>query len=214
MSFAPALLPEMLRCPYVAKYVATSIAILLLLLHNATAGPVTLGTSSASVAASMNGTSINPLVFVLPLVGAAVCVLLLGFCCTCQRRRNLHLNKASKICNKSRSDHMYHGLGIVHSSTANGVCAHLSDPRDYEMLPPYTPRPGVSTGQIDMAPAANGMRQHSHIPAILVLANKEEVDGQKLLSPPAPLMSRTCSPSLQIWSPQMSPSFSRPHHPR
>lgn len=168
--------------------------ILVLLFQDATARPVTLGTSSASVAASMNGTSINPLVFVVPLVGAAVCVLLLASCCSCQRRKNRQLAKASNTPSRERRDDTYYGLGVVSSARANGEYAHLSDSVDEETLPPYTPTPPVPA-RLSNALASTWTRSY----------DGDEAETGKFLSAPSPAISRTGSPSLQTWSPRISP---------
>lgn len=183
----------MLQRPYVGKHVFTCLTILRLLLHDATARPVTLGRSSAAIAASTNGSSISPLVFVLPLAGAAVCLLLLAFCCSCQRRRYLHVAKASKTPNRQSRDDTYYGLGIHPSSRANGGYTHLSEPVNQE-LPPYTPRPVVPARKSDTSPSRWA-----------VFDNGEGAEKGKLLSPPLPIVSRTGSPSLQIWSIPISP---------
>ncbi len=188
--FAPTLLLDMLQHPLICKELIAYLSILLLLVQHTEAGPVTLGTSSASVAATMGGSSLSPLVFVLPSIGAAASVLLLAVCCCSRRRpRNSRIVRPSSVTHQRSGHGTRYGLRITPSSRGHGGYKHMPDPENQEILPPYTPRPTEPAIRPD---PSSSIRIHSY--------DNEEVGSGKLLSTPSPVVSRTGSPSLQIWT--------------
>jgi hypothetical protein len=173
--------------------------------QHTSAGPVTVGMSSTAVMAGSSSYTLNPLIIVVPLVSFAVVLLILSLCCCLCRGRDNPSRPTARPTHWRYSNPIrvqYPGSHVTGYTQLSGVAAT-------EPLPVYSP----ST----ISPASSN-RGHSRNPATKYLglvgnpwengrSNTETTTGG-LLEPPSPLISRTGSPSLQIWSPPLSPLHS------
>ena len=197
---------DMAYLPYFGKVTVHPLLAFVVLLHYAAAGPVTVGVSSTAAMATMNSSYQNPLVIVLPLVGAAFLILFLAVCCcSCRRRKVRYARTAVNTSSQySHNNHPY-GLGILPPSRTAGGYAQL-DPASEEMLPPYTPRLTSASERLDASPSGYEYGPNSPLPSIWVHSSDAGEESQKLLNTPSPVVSRTGSPSLQIWTPPIPSS--------
>lgn len=176
---------------------------LLLAVDSAIAGPVTIGTSSTAMVAGGNAYTLNPLVIVVPLVGFALLLLVLSVCCCICRGRNSQSRPASRPTHWRYSNPMR----PLPPRADVSEYAHLSSVAYSEPPPAYSP---VLSAPSSRPRGTNG----SHASKYLRLAGNpwednhtsaEDLNGG-LLNPPSPLVARTGSPSLQIWTPPVSPT--------
>jgi hypothetical protein len=204
----------MFQDAYTSANQLATLILLLLTLHGASAGPVTIGMSSTAAMVGAGGTYLNPLVIVLPMAGAAFLVLLLAVCCCSFRRRrggprNL---RTSKVSNRATRRNAHYGLGLIPASRMADGYTYLSTSTNGDIPPPYSPR-SSSPSLYGESSLAEPMRfPGSPLPSIsLDDVEGQNEEGRKLLNAPSPLVSRTGSPSLQIWTPPL-PSSIRAQH--
>ena len=189
---------------------ALSIFLVLDLIPLVAAIPTSWGVSSTTAMADTSSAP-NALAIVIPMVFASFLLLSLAACCCAYRRRSTPQQTTHEMLVSSASSdrrarlQVAHGLGILPSSQAQAIryqqvpaSSRLSD-----IPPPYTPRsssPLLEPGS--KSPRSPGC---SPVPSICVEAPQD--DRLITISTPSPLISRTGSPSLQIWSPA-SPTYS------
>jgi hypothetical protein len=174
--------------------------------QHTSAGPVTVGMSSTAVMAGPSSYTLNPLIIVVPLVSFAVVLLLLSLCCCLCRGRN---NPSRPT---ARPTHWrYSNPRRVHYTGPHGtVYTQLAGLAATEQPPAYSPStrsPPSTHPDHAGTPATKYLRLEGGNPWESGRSHADAVNGS-FLEPPSPLVARTGSPSLQIWTPPLSPVHS------
>jgi hypothetical protein len=179
--------------------------LLLFIAQHTSAGPVTVSMSSAAVMAGSSSYTLNPLIIVVPLISFAVVLLIMSLCCCLCRGRNNPSRPTARPTHWRYSNPIrMHYLGP--HGTGHTQLVGLANPK-----PPPAYSPSISS------PSSNH-RGHTGSPASKHLGlvgnpwetghSHVEATAGALLEPPSPLISRAGSPSLQIWTPPLSPIHS------
>jgi hypothetical protein len=178
----------------------------------AMAGPVTVGVSSATTMANINSSYPNPLVIVIPVVGAALFVLALAICCcSCRPKRQQRQEppRRSRMGHQRMSSNSPYGLGLLRSPQEAGDHGYMPGYVEQDVPPPYSRSPSPQPHG-DLSPSQQHRRSNSLVPTIwLDTGDIQDEESRKLLEPPSPAVSRIGSPSLQIWTPPLSPTPKR-----
>lgn len=158
----------------------------------------------------LSSNSPNPLAIIIPVVFVSFLLLSLAACCCAFRRKGAKQALDYDMCPSSSMADQIVGSGVAPSLTLCPVTQvsvaryqHLrtSSPGD-EIPPPYSPRsvspllsPGLSLDGVSPSTCVT--------PSIRV--DRDYIGEQDTITAPSSLISRTGSPSLQLWSPSSVP---------